>query len=115
MTGHFNFRNYRDMPFHGITHQFPDLVLGVIATITGVVIPRAGITANDGAIAVSAYGSKQGIFFDLDAPSLVFGQVPVKIIHLMQGEVVNVLFDKTYREEMTSYIQVHAPVGKTRV
>ena len=51
------------------------------------VIARAGMMADDGTAAAGAYFRQEGIFFYLDAPTLVLGEMPMKVIHLVQIKV----------------------------
>ena len=50
------------------------------------------------------------IFLDLNAPALVFGQVPVELINLEKGDDIDVLLHLFDREEVTADIDHHATI-----
>ena len=54
------------------------------------------------------------IFLDFDSPTLVFGQMPMEHIHVMESQHVDVFLDKRNWEEMASTIQHHTTVSKLR-
>src|SRR5690606_4549574 len=56
-----------------------------------------------------------GIFFDLNAPSLIISEVPVEGVELVRSDKINVFFDERYREHVAAYIQMHTPVGVARL
>jgi hypothetical protein len=58
---------------------------------------------------------QQGIFFDLDPPALVFRQVPVEIVHFMQGDIVDESFDEFDGKEMPADVEVQAAPGKAGI
>ncbi len=61
---------------------------------------------------VGADLGEPGVPVDLDPPPLVLGQVPVKRVHLVEGQQVEILLDELHRKQMASHIQVHAPIGE---
>src|SRR3982750_4456337 len=68
--------------------------------------------AHNGTVAISANRSKFWIFLYFNAPSLVFGQVPMKIIHFVQGDIIDELFHKLDRKKMPAAIQHEATITK---
>ena len=55
-----------------------------------------------------SHARQLGVFFDLDTPALIVGQVPVELVELVYGEDVDILLDLVHRPEMTAGIE-HAP------
>ena len=53
-----------------------------------------------------------GVTLDLDAPTLVLGEVPVETVDLVAGEMVDVLLHEVRPEEVPAHVEMHAPVGK---
>ena len=53
------------------------------------------------------------IFLDLDPPTLVVRQVPVKVVELILRHQVDVLFNKLDRHKMPTDVEVHTAVTKT--
>src|SRR3546814_675551 len=100
-----------------ITNHFPDLFLRIIAAVPGqfsrlrrLAFPPKPCTRHP----PGAHGSQFWQALDLDAPSLVISQVPVKNIHFEFRELVDVLFDKWYRKEVPADVQHQSPPLKTR-
>src|SRR5690606_41989608 len=55
------------------------------------------------------------LLFDLDAPALIFGQMPVKTVHLVMRHEINVFLYEFNREHVPSDIEMHPAVGEARV
>src|SRR6476620_1255514 len=110
MSWHFYLGYYRDMPGGRVTHNIPYIFLCIVSAIPCVIVTRSWIPACDGAVTPGANSYQLWVFFDLDTPSLVICEMPVKIIHLVQGDIINVFLDKAHGEKMPAYIQVHTPV-----
>ena len=53
------------------------------------------------------------VLLNLDAPALILGEVPVKRIHLVHRQEIDVLLDEIDREEVAPHVEVHTPVGKS--
>src|ERR1700730_8510419 len=105
MTRHFNFRYNSHEPLICIFYNFLYLLLGVITPVPIMFISYSGITANQGAVSPCAYFSKFWIFFYFNSPSRIVGQMPMKIIHLVKGEIIDVFFNERNGEEMAANIQ----------
>jgi hypothetical protein len=54
------------------------------------------------------------ILQDLDAPALVFRQVPVEHVEAVEREQIDVSLDEIDREEMPRGVEVHAAVCEAR-
>ena len=55
-----------------------------------------------------------GVFFHLNPPAIVVGEVPVELVYLVMGQPVDEVLDSSCIKEGTGNIEVHAPVTKTR-
>lgn len=51
---------------------------------------------------------------DLDTPSLVVGQMPVKTVEFVERQYVDERFDLVNREEMTAAVEHGAAISETR-
>ena len=115
VTGQLDLGDDGDIAVGGIFDDVADLVLCIIAAIFGAVVADTGGVADDGAAAAGADFGEEGIFFDLDAPALVFGEVPVEIVHFMQGDEVDIAFDEFDGEEVAAAVEVEAAPGEAGV
>ncbi len=112
MAGHFNLGNNGDITVGCVGHDLPDVFLCIITTI-GSLLARLRRRALIPGLMFTVHtpGSDFGQFWVLinfDAPAVVVGQVPVKYVHFVQGNQIDVALDKFLREEMPRDIQVHA-------
>src|SRR6185437_3814694 len=71
--------------------------------------------ADDGSRTARADVCEFWVFSDLDTPALVFGEVPMKIIHLVQGDEIDIAFDEVHGKEMAADVEMEAAVGETGV
>src|ERR1700761_2293022 len=118
VTGHFNFRYDIDITVGSILYNFTYLILCIITAIGRIVklLWSAVVVITDHRLrALAAYLCKLWIFFDLDAPALVVGQVPVKIIQFVISHHVDGFFDKLDREKMPANIKHDAAIRETGV
>ena len=97
-----------DPVFPGIGHDVTDL----FACVVSAVVFRPGYSPEKGFTADRALFRKPWISEDLDAPSLVVGQVPVHAVHSAHGRCPDQLFDIAYRHVMADDVQHKAPMGK---
>ena len=107
------FRNYCDVAFLCIFHDFFSLFLCIEAAIRCIVILLC-VFSNYRATALRTYFRKFRIFFNLNTPALVFRQVPVESIHIVQCQQVYIFLYKLFWEEVTPYVEVHTAVTETR-
>src|SRR6185437_9317924 len=112
MTRHFDLGDDGDIPVGGIFHDFFDLVLGVVTAVFGAVIARPGEMADDGSAAPRAHLRQSWIFLYLDAPALVIGQMPVEVVHFMEGDKVDIAFDEVHREEVAADVEMETAVSE---
>ena len=84
MARHLDFRDDRHVPFISVLHDLLDVLLRVEAT-------------SDLAVGLGAKATnfrQFGVSLDGKTPSLVFGQMPMQHIHLLQGQHVDDALDK---------------------
>ncbi len=112
----FYFRDDRNVPLGGVAHYLAHFVLGVITAVALAVelVRLVAVVTHEGFLSPGGNFLEFGIFFDLDAPALVFGEVPVEAVELVHGQQVDVALDELHRKKMPPYIQVHAAVRKSR-
>src|SRR5215471_21372084 len=82
VTGHFDFWNDRDEPISGISDNLPNVILGKIPTIR-CAIAQARIAEYRGVCPLRTDLGQTWILLYFDAPSLIFGQMPVQQVQLM--------------------------------
>ncbi len=116
MTRHLYLRNNHHLPFCCIFHDFSDIILGIKTAISGFFTGfRRGYLAPWLIFTVHTPGTntgKFGVFFDFNPPAVIICQMPVKDIHFMHGDQVDVCFNEFFRKEMARDIEMHAPPGK---
>src|SRR6266498_4493545 len=112
MTRHFNFGYDGYITVGCIFYYIFYFFLCVKATITNAIVSFSGITSDGRTISPTANLSKLWIFFYFNPPSLVICQMPMEIIHFMQGEVIDIFFYKTYRKKMATNIEMHTTISK---
>ena len=113
MSGQVYFRNYRNVTFLCIFHDFFRFFLGKETTIRRIVILLC-ISSDYRTTALGTYFRKFRILLNLDTPALIVRQVPVESIHVVQCQQVYILLHEFFWEEMTSYVEVHTAVTETR-
>ena len=101
------------MPFRCITYNLTSLCLGVIAAIRLFVV-NIRIGTDDGSCTLRTYTNKFRPFFNLYAPSLIVGDMPMEDVHIVHGQQVDELLYKRHRKEMTRTVKMHTTPGKTR-
>ena len=76
VAGHVYLRYDGDMSCSGIGHNVTYLFLRVIAAIRCLIV-KVGIRADDRTATLGTYSDQLRPLFDLDAPTLIVGQMPV--------------------------------------
>ena len=71
-------------------------------------------SANERFIAIATNLREQRVFFNFNAPALVVGEVPMKHIHLVHGQQIEVAFYLFHRKKVSANIQMHATPSETR-
>src|SRR4029077_354806 len=77
VTGHFDLWNDRDKPIRCVSDNLPDVILGKISSIR-CAIAQGRIPEHRRARPLGTDLGKKRILLYFDAPSLVFGQMPVQ-------------------------------------
>ena len=113
MAGHVYLGNDVDIAVGSILHHLAYLLLGVVTAVALTVVD-VRIAPHSSARTPGTHLGEAGILLNLDAPALVVGEMPVKAVHVVQGQQVDVLLDEIDREEVSGAVQVHAPVTKPR-
>ena len=115
MSGHFYFGDDGDEAVGSILHDFPDLVLRVVAAC-GFPVEAAGIIIVRMAYlclrTVRADFRQAGIFLDLDAPALVVREVEVEDIHLVGSHQVDELQHFLLGQEVAPDVHHGPSVGE---
>ena len=111
---HVDFRNHGDEAVGSIFHNLAALVLRV-ETAVALTVVNDGVAAYDGARAPAAHARQLRILLHLEAPALVVSDVPVELVHAVQGNQVDVFLDKLHGIEVARAVQMHAAVGKARL
>src|SRR5690606_23694976 len=91
-----------------IAYHFPYFLLSVITPVIRYFSRRGSFTVPPSARArypPGTYRGESGQALNLNPPALVVGQVPMKAVHFVFGQLFNVFFDKGNREEMPAYVQ----------
>ena len=100
MTRHLDLRDDGHKAILSIADDLTDLILRVEAPIATAITfgtPRTDLR-------------QTWILLDLNTPALVFGQMPVELINLEEGDNINVLLHLFDREEVTADIYHHATI-----
>ena len=113
MTRHIDFRNDRDVTLGCIIDDLFHLLLRIETTILLSVI-LATVMANDGFATFRTNFRQLRILLDLDTPTLVFTQMPMETVHVVQGNHVDVLLDRIRCDVVATDIQHHTTIGETR-
>ena len=103
-------------PFARVGDDLANVVLRVEAAMSLAVELRrrrvADLSSNDRAVAPGTDLGQARILLDLDAPSLVIGEMPVERVHFVQRDEIDVLLDELLRHEVPRDVEVHAAPGK---
>src|SRR5690349_17311294 len=115
MTWHLYFRNNSDMTLGCICYNIFDLILRIKSSVANVVVTRSWIVTYDCAVTISADFSQLRIFFYFHSPALVVCKVPVKSVHLMKRNEVDILLYEVNIKKMTCNIEHQAAVLQSRL
>ena len=74
-----------------------------------------GFTVNQRTWTYRTYFRKFGIFLDFNSPTLVFSQMPMKIIDIVQCQHINDLFQIRNREIMAAHVYHKTAITETRI
>ena len=107
MARQFDLGNDCDVTSRCIRDELFDLFLGVKSSVALAVVAIA-IAVWRSRIAKGADFGELRVFFDFDAPALIFRQMPMKHIELVKGHLVDDFFEIIDAEKMSTAIEMHA-------
>ena len=116
VSGKFNLWNDGDRSFFCVAYNVNDLFSGVESAI-GLAVKLARlirVVANERLFSPCCDFLQLWIFFYRHPPALVLGKVPVKHVHLVGRDNVNIAFDKISREHVPGHIKQHPAPLKPR-
>ena len=93
---HVNFRNHSDIALRSVLHNLLHLRNCVEPTVTSAVYAGSGKNSDNRAGPPGANLIEQRVTFTLHSPTLVVCKVPVKIVHLVQSQIIYILFHIIY-------------------
>ena len=105
MTWHLDLRDDRHEAILSIAYDLTNLILRIEASIA-TAIPFGTPSPDLG---------KARVLLDLDAPALIFGEVPVELVDLEHGDDVDMLLHLLYGEEVATYVDHHPTVLEGRL
>ena len=114
VAGHVDFGNHRDVAFGCVAHDVATLLLRVETAVANAVVDGC-VAAHNRACAPTANRGQLRVFFHFKAPALVVGEVPVELVHAVQGDEVDVFLHEVDGEEVARAVEVHAAIGKARL
>ena len=112
MPWHFDFGHDGDVAFCGVLDDFFGVLLGVEASV-GFVFVLGGRIFEHGLATGGAYGGELWILFDFQAPALVFGEVPVEDVELVECEGIDVLLDCLFWHEVSTVVEHGTSPGES--
>ena len=113
MSGNVHFGYDFHKPFAGVFHHFADIVLGIESSV--VLSVGLGVAPSQYlAFAPCPDLGEAGVFLDFDAPSLVFGKVPVEAVHLVGSHDVDDFLHLFFSVEMPAFVEHESPPCKAR-
>ena len=133
VPGHVDFGHSLDASLAGISNDFADVVLRIVAAVERIAVLYAllgigqehvvgilsdGTAQTDRVLIVvgapcSALG-EQRIFLDFNAPSLVVGEVPVEAVELIERHEVDDFLDLVLREEVAGAVEMETAPSEAR-
>ena len=114
MARDFDLGNHRHITTAGVFHDLAHVVLCVESAVPrSVSLVAARITGRFAAPGADL--RQERVFLDLDAPALIFGQMPVEHILFVHGHQVDELLDRLLRHEITADVEHHPAIGKMRL
>ena len=113
VAGEVDLRDDGDVALGGIGHDLAHLLLGVEAAVADAVV-GVEVLADAGSVAPGTHFRELGVLFDLHAPALVLGEVPVEAVEFVGGGDVDIALGLLDAPEVTAGIQVDAAVVEAR-
>src|SRR2546430_12279468 len=118
VSGHLDLGKDRDPALRGVADHLADVVLGVEAAV-GLARELAqcgvlGARRRHRVLAPGAHLGEPRVLLDLDAPTLVLGEVPMEDVELVQREEVKMLEHELLRHEVTTDVEVTPAPAEAR-
>ena len=113
VAGHVDFGDYLDETLTGVGNNLANVVLRVESAIV-LAVRLGSLPGKDATVTPSPHLGQAGIFLNLNAPSLVLGQVPVETVELIGAHDVKDVFHRLLAEEMASLVKHEATPSETR-
>ncbi len=104
MPRQLHLRHHRHVALRCVRNDVGDVLLGVSAAVNRAV--RFGSEA--------AHLAEFGVSLNGQTPSLVFRQVPMQHIHLLQRQGIDHVFDERRGHEVPTTVEQQSPVGEVR-
>ena len=118
MAGKVNLGNDIDVTCGCVFHKFAQLFPGVKSTvgcgIIGGAVPALACVNLCGVAQRADFG-EQWVFLALEPPSLVFGEVEMEFIHVVESQNVDIFLYRVEGEEMAAGVEMGAAVCKTGI
>ena len=108
VSRHVDFGDDFDVSFGSISHNLAQVVEGVVhATTIFRVVKELWVStiAHKRTLTTASHLGELGIFGNLDAPTLVVGQVPVQTVHFVERHDVEDALHLIFVEEVTSNVE----------
>ena len=104
MSGKVYFGDYGDVALCCICHHFACFFLCIVTRVWRFIV-GLGLLVDKRSLSHRTHLGEAWIFLNLYAPTLVFGQMPVKIVDIMHGKHIYHFFYVFHRIEMTTHIE----------
>ena len=111
VAGQVDFGDDGDSAFCGVGDYVSDLVLGVVSAVTDAVV-GCPVAADHSAVTEGSDLGEAGVLVYLDPPALVFGEVPVQAVELVDRHHVEHLLDFVQAEEVPAAVEHEAAVAE---
>ena len=93
-------------------YEVAHFFLAVEAAVGLAVIDAGAERTHHGLFTPLAFLGQERVFLDFEPPALVFGQMPVEAVDLVEGHQVDVALQEGNVEEMQAAVEVHSAVGE---
>ena len=113
MARDLDLRHQRHMPGPGVGHNVPDFLLCVKERPVGLAIPLIPVPWLWRLRPPGSDLREARVFFDLQTPSLIIGEVELQAVELVVRHDVHEAFDVFRRQKVTGRIEEQAPPGES--
>ena len=116
MAWHLDFGDDGYVARCGVGDHLTNLLLRIIIrSVRGVVVGgRVEAVADEGLFAFRSPLREFGVAFDLDAPTLIVREMPMKSVELVGGQDIDIAFDLLDRKEVAHHVEVCAAIAEIR-